>query len=99
METFGLKLDDDELKVTQDDLDLEVSPLEFEVLWTLAKRPGDLVKLHEIRAAVSPLKAKDNSYMKYIVNELREKIRYTQAAIDAIIGVGYRLRKRNVEDV
>lgn len=89
-----LTLDNLQRRVTLGDQELELTPTEFMMLWTLAAQPGRVFSRHEL---LDTSRGRDaNALDRTIdvhVRALRKKLGEDAALIETVRGVGYRFKR------
>lgn len=88
-------IDRDAHEVTVRDTQIDLTPREFDLLWTLADHPGRVVTHERLLELVwGPAHRHDLNYLRVAVRSLRRKLEYNPAEPQLIInepGVGYRV--------
>ena len=89
-----LTLDNLQRRVTLEDRDLDLTPTEFLMLWTLANQPGRVFSRHEL---LDTSRGRDaNALDRTIdvhVRSLRKKLDEHADLIETVRGVGYRFKR------
>ncbi len=89
-----LTLDNLQRRVTLDNRDVELTPTEFLMLWTLASQPGRVFSRHEL---LDTSRGRDaNALDRTIdvhVRSLRKKLDDQADLIETVRGVGYRFKR------
>nr|MCU0949285.1 response regulator transcription factor [Porphyrobacter sp.] len=94
-EFAGGHIDRDSHEVTVEGARVELTPREFDLLWTLADHPGRVVTHERLLELVwGPAHRHDLNYLRVAVRSLRRKLESDPSAPQLIInepGVGYRV--------
>lgn len=91
----GIVMDRTRHMVTSDDVELDLTPTEFRLLWTLARKPGRTYSRLELmdRSRGEDANALERTIDVH-VRSLRRKLDAKADVIETIRGVGYRFRTR-----
>ncbi|NOX55171.1 MAG: response regulator [Planctomycetes bacterium] len=92
----GIEMDRISYTVTVDDRELELTPTEFRLLWTLLRRPGRTYTRSELLDASRGEDA--NAFERTIdvhIRALRRKLGPRSDLIETVRGIGYRVRMRS----
>ncbi len=92
----GIEMDRISHTATVDGRELELTPTEFRLLWTLLRRPGRTYSRAELLDASRGVDA--NTFERTIdvhIRALRKKLGQRAELIETVRGVGYRLRTRS----
>jgi two-component system response regulator MtrA len=93
VEAGGVRIDVAARSVTVDGAPVEFTRAEFEILATLARRPGSAVSRSALAgAALDPDGTLDDRALDVHVSRIRRKLGAHGAAIATVWGVGYRLK-------
>lgn len=91
----NLEIDNVRHRVIRDDVEIKLTPKEFELLSFLARQPGKVVTHRQILAAVwGPAHTEDTQYLRVYVGQLRQKIELMPSDPHIIVtepGIGYRV--------
>ena len=91
----GGRIDRDRHRVTMGNVQVELTPREFNLLWALADRPGRVITHETLLETVwGPAHRKDLDYLRVAIRALRRKIEADPANPRLVVnepGVGYRL--------
>lgn len=97
VESCGLRIDMDKHLVMKNGKAIKLTPKEYDLLTTLARRPGRLLTHSQILCAVwGPAHRQDTQYLRVFIGQLRAKIEDDAAAPKIVLtepGVGYRFAK------
>ncbi|MBY6241563.1 response regulator [Methylosinus sp. Sm6] len=97
IESCGLRVDMDRRLVTKNGQPIKLTPKEYDLLTTLARRPDRLLTHGQILSAVwGPAHRQDTHYLRVFIGQLRAKIEDDTAAPRIVLtepGVGYRFVK------
>lgn len=91
--THGIYIDQINHVAKAGDQELALTPTEFELLWTLAKKPGRPFRRHELMDVCRGTDA--NALERTIdvhIRSLRQKLGDYSDVVETVRGVGYRLR-------
>ena len=91
----GIEIDRLHHTATSDGINLDLTPTEFRLLWTLASQPGRPFSRNELMDTARGEDA--NALQRTIdvhVRSLRKKLGETADIIETVRGVGYRLQRR-----
>ena len=94
----GLSVDRRRFAATLDGHDLPLTPTEFRLLWTLARRPGHVFSRAQLCEVLrhDDLTAQERTIDVH-VKSIRQKLAHRGELIETVRGVGYRMRSA-VED-
>lgn len=91
---FGIEIDRINHRVTADGRELQLTPTEFRLLWTLARQPGRPFNRHEL---LDICRGDDANALERTIDvhvrALRQKLGKRAEAIETVRGVGYRFRR------
>src|SRR5207253_1611819 len=91
----GVSIDLEARRATRDGVSVRLTPLEFRILATLARRPGTVVTHRQLLLeAWGPSHTQDTHYLRVYMKQLRDKLERIPAEpkyLRTDIGVGYRL--------
>jgi len=89
-----LTLDNLQRRVTLDDRELDLTPTEFLMLWTLASQPGRVFSRHEL---LDTSRGRDANALDRTIDvhirSLRKKLDAQADLIETVRGVGYRFKR------
>lgn len=93
----GLEINEDTVEVTMDGNPVKLTPIEYKILFLLAKNPGRVFSSEEIYERVWQEKAINTDTIMVHVRNIREKIEIDPKKpkyLKAVWGVGYKLEKQ-----
>lgn len=94
----GLKIDSQTHRATIEDSELLLTPTEFRLLWTLAKRPGHVLSRKQLTDACRGVGAHiQQRTIDVHVKSIRQKLENHAEIIETVRGLGYRLREPRTE--
>lgn len=91
-ETVSFNLDESTFTATINKQPIELSPEEFMILKLIEEANGSIVHVHEISNYMKGPKRNDSMFINSLVKSLKQKLGKTGRMIEAILGVGYRLK-------